>query len=145
LATTHEQLFVLSRRITGMAMRYRRLISLWLPPIYTKGVVVCGIVACGPLLVGVLLVVLVVVLVLWGWLLAIVVLGLAILRHHGASIGVCLVSLCDSDSVVVVYVSRRGRRGSSWEADGLEDIGSRARLVCLGSNVWIYEKYQWSL
>jgi len=119
-------------------MRHRRLICLWLPPIYAKGVVVCGIVACGPLLVGVLVVV-VVVLVLWGWLLAIVVLGLAILRHHGASIGVCLVSLCDSDSVVV-YVSRRGRRGSSWEADGLEDIGSRVRLICLGSNVWICEK-----
>ena len=109
MATAHEQLLVLSCRITGMTVRNGRLVCFWLAPVYAKGVVVCGIVACGPLLVGVLLVVL----VLWGWLLAIVVLGLAILRHHGASMG-GVFKLCDSDSVVVVVVcvSRRGR-GSS--------------------------------
>lgn len=80
-----------------MSVRYdRRLICLCLAPINAKGVVVCGIVARGPLLVGVL-----VVLILWGWLLAIIVLGLSILRHYGVSMGISLwvrSLLCDSGS-----------------------------------------------
>lgn len=71
-----------------------------------------------------------VVLVLWGWLLTMVVLGLAILRHHGVSIGeslwVCLL-VCDSEWV------EWERTRLFWEADGLENIYSRAlRLrVCV--------------
>lgn len=65
------------------------------------------------------------VLILWGWLLAIIVLRMSILRHYEVSIGVSLgVGLlsCDGESAV----SERERGRGSWEADGLENIDSRA-------------------
>lgn len=109
-----------------MTVRYRRLICLWLASIDSKRIIVCRIVAHGPLLVGVL-----VVLVLWGWLLAIIVLGMSILRHYGVSIGVPLwvwPLICDSESGGSRCM--RERVCGSWEADGLDHIDSRALRAC---------------